>query len=274
MHVCDLRDQFLLGLDSRYALHFGLQRRDALFLDGRLVHTGRIIVADLDFDGAVVPRSLSLLEDVAQSVQVVLVQCVEAAPPRLVGWNGIVLHPVAAGVLIEIHAGIRGFIHGCYIETGDLFGGLGGRRIRGRCLGGGENRRKQYQESQESSNPHFCLARILSPCGKLLQSIATIGRTAFVPWKEETARSTGNTTTRAVRLRNWQPVSRDKVLLPLRRSSNGWSGISWGPGGRPRSGSASPPAIGRHCYTTKDLPGTCRRCLRPYPAGRRCYSGE
>jgi hypothetical protein len=48
---------------------------------------------------------------------VVFMQFVEATPLRLVGGNGIVLDPVAAGVLIEISTRIDGFIHRVYIEA-------------------------------------------------------------------------------------------------------------------------------------------------------------
>ena len=63
-----------LDLTDRYTLHLGLQGREALFLDSRFVHARSVIIADFLFDGAVLTRRLGLLEDVAQDIQVVLVQ--------------------------------------------------------------------------------------------------------------------------------------------------------------------------------------------------------
>ncbi len=100
-----------------------------------------------------------------------------------------------------------------------------------------------------------------------------IGPRASCGGRKLAKHTTGNTTTRAIRLGNSCRVSRNKILLPLKRASGGWSGISWGLCGRPRSGFVFPPVIGRHCCTTKDLPGICRRCLRLCPAGQRCCSG-
>ena len=254
--------------------HFWLQRRCALLLDGRLVHAGGVIVAHFLFDGGVLPRGLSLLQDVAQDIEIVLIQLVEAAPAGFVGWDGVVLHPGSAGILIEIHAGIGGLIHGGHVEAGDLFGKLGRRRTRGCGLRHGQNGSKQHRESQDHSDPHFCLAEEMSPrCKRWAERSQRIGPRASRGGRKLAKHTTGNTTTRAIRLGNSCQVSRNKVLLPLKRASGGWSSISWGLCGRPRSGFVFPPVIGRHCCTTKDLPGICRRCLRLCPAGQRCCSG-
>jgi hypothetical protein len=62
----------------------------------------------------------------------VLVDLNKAEPDRLVAGDGVVLHPVAAGVLVEIDAGVNGLIDIGDIEFGRrmLRGGAGCRGNR------------------------------------------------------------------------------------------------------------------------------------------------
>src|ERR1035441_3179941 len=92
-----------------------------------LVHAGVVIVADLLVVGrtaGIVGRGL--VQNVAQDQLIAFVQLVEPAPFRLVRRNRIVLDPVAAGVLVEIVAGIGGLVHRVQIEAGDVLNLLSG----------------------------------------------------------------------------------------------------------------------------------------------------
>ena len=76
----------------------------------------------------------------------------------LSGGNGIVLLPASAGVLIEIHAGIDGFVDGVRSKPGIC---LGNSEKNGRCcLGHGKNGGEQHRENKDNSNPHYDLVRV------------------------------------------------------------------------------------------------------------------
>src|SRR5271167_1988448 len=64
-----------------------------------------------------VPGRRGLFEDAAQIHQIVLVQLAVNAPRDLVGRNGVLLLPAAAGVRVEIDARIDGTVHGGDVET-------------------------------------------------------------------------------------------------------------------------------------------------------------
>src|SRR5713101_299856 len=118
-----LRDG-LLRLELRDTFQFGSERRGSELVNGSFIHAGRVIVADLlryRVLGSVGP--CSFFEDGAQLREIFVLQLTVGAPVRLVGWDRVVLHPAAAGVCVEINAGINGFIHGGKIEHG-----LGGWR--------------------------------------------------------------------------------------------------------------------------------------------------
>ncbi len=99
-----LRREPVDGLQQR------LDRLDALALDRRLVHAGRIIIADL--------RVTRLFQDAAIDGQIAVGQFVEARPARLIGRNGIVFPPTAASVLVKILARVDRRIHGFEIHAG------------------------------------------------------------------------------------------------------------------------------------------------------------
>jgi hypothetical protein len=52
-----------------------------------------------------------LVENAPEELLVLLIKLAVDAPDRLVAGNGIVLHPAAAGVLVEVHTGVGGLIH-------------------------------------------------------------------------------------------------------------------------------------------------------------------
>ena len=107
MIVRDGIDQRAFVLRGRNARQFRLQRVDPFGVRRLLVHARPVEVADLLLDGRTVcPPGRRLLQDVVQHVFIPLIQLDEAHPLRLVRRNLGVLQPVAAGELIEIHAGI------------------------------------------------------------------------------------------------------------------------------------------------------------------------
>ena len=87
-----------------------------------LVHAGGVVVAHLLLVGAVLSGRLCLRpgcraerRDCARPVR-------RSGPSAPCRRDGIVLHPGAAGVLIEIHAGIDGLVDGVQIEAGICLG--------------------------------------------------------------------------------------------------------------------------------------------------------
>ena len=111
------------------AVEFGRESRESALFDALLVHAGGVVVADLAGDGVAARVGFrGGFEDLAQRLLVALVEFVEAPPARLVGWNRIALQPVAAGVLVEILARVRGLIDRLHVET--HHGSIGRRRLR------------------------------------------------------------------------------------------------------------------------------------------------
>src|SRR5579883_884867 len=84
-----------------------------------LVHTGRVIVAEL-LRIAIARDRLAAgdaIEDVALDLEVALGDPGEAATPlRAIGGNGRVLDPVAAGELVEVVAGIDAAIERALVD--------------------------------------------------------------------------------------------------------------------------------------------------------------
>src|SRR5207249_4007106 len=63
-------------------------------------------------------RSFSrLLQQSAQECQIVLVELGVNRPRSLVGWDGILLLPSAAGVLVKVDARVDRLVHGADIEA-------------------------------------------------------------------------------------------------------------------------------------------------------------
>src|ERR1035438_5565521 len=116
--MCNLFGQFRFVAKLPYAVEFRLKRRQAKGVDALFIHASRVVIADLA-GHAIAPGVWlgGLLQDPAQGLPVALFQLVEAPPAPLIGGNGIGLQPVAASVLVEILAGIGGFIDGLDVET-------------------------------------------------------------------------------------------------------------------------------------------------------------
>ena len=138
-------NQLVFVGDSRDPVQLRLERRGALGVHPGLVHAGLVHVADLLHDRSalgIVGRCL--LQYLTQDLAVVLGQLVEASPARLIGRNGVVLAPVAAGVLVEVLAGVRGLVHGA--EVKGLGPGDGGVTCRcGRRCSGALGCRRGYR---------------------------------------------------------------------------------------------------------------------------------
>ena len=104
-----------------------LQGLCAELLDGGLIQARREIVANLLLRCvATVLLAGKLVEDSPEIALVILRELAVHAPPRLVGRDRVFLHPSATGVLIEVHAGLRGFVHRIHVEA---------RRVRKRISG-------------------------------------------------------------------------------------------------------------------------------------------
>ena len=112
--VVQISEQFgqLLGiLQFVDTIELGLEDRDAFLVDGGLVHAGGIVVTNLllvcecasDRPPNIAPGSCA-------GSLVAIFQLVETAPTRLIRRDRMVLHPIAAGELIEISAGVSGAI--------------------------------------------------------------------------------------------------------------------------------------------------------------------
>ena len=127
VQLADEHRQLRFVLERSNAFQHRLQRGRPLGVDAGLVHAGVVIVADLLVVGrtaGIVGRGL--IENIAQDQLIAFVQFVEPAPFRLVRRNGIVLDPVAAGVLVEIDARVGGLVHRIQVEAGDVLNLLSG----------------------------------------------------------------------------------------------------------------------------------------------------
>ncbi len=126
-------------------LNAGSSGVKALLLHQIGVHAGGKVVAILLFKRALgaCGRRVQFLP---QQVAVALAEQREGPrPAHLVGGNGIVLDPVAAGVLVEIRAGIGGLVDGREIEALD---GRGWRGFGGVGIGGGLRQGTAGREQQ------------------------------------------------------------------------------------------------------------------------------
>src|ERR1035441_2616447 len=138
-----------------------LDRREGLLFHHVRVHAGGIEVAVLFLQRSfwVFGGGVQILpEQVAMPLPE---QQKRPRPAHLVGRNGIVLNPVAAGVLVEVRAGVGGFVDGRQVEALDdrRGGGAGcvGWRGRGRLREGGtrgQQRGSQQQDGSETKTIH------------------------------------------------------------------------------------------------------------------------
>jgi hypothetical protein len=130
------RREIVRGLQRGDGLELGFDRLGAMGVDRGFVDAGSVKFADFLGDRvALACAGGRLLQDAAQEIQVVFVELAVDAPGGLVGRDGILLLPAAAGVLVEIHAGVDGFIDGFEIETGGIgeLSACGTLWTRGRC---------------------------------------------------------------------------------------------------------------------------------------------
>ena len=129
VQVRNLFGKLRLVLQVADAVELRLERRQPFGVDGLLVHAGEVIIADLLRHGVAMGIGLGgLVENLAEDLAVALLQFGEAAPPGLVGRNGIGFDPSAAGVLVKVHARVRRFIQGLNVEGNGLGRGLGKKR--------------------------------------------------------------------------------------------------------------------------------------------------
>jgi hypothetical protein len=106
------RRKFPYGLEPGDGIQVGLNSGEAALLYGRLVHTCGIKVTDLLSHGIPTLFGRSrFFQNAPQEIQVVLVELAVDIPSGLIEWDGILLLPSAARVVIEIHAGINGSVH-------------------------------------------------------------------------------------------------------------------------------------------------------------------
>src|SRR6185437_12006420 len=129
----DLGGELGGGLDAGEQIELGLEGLGAGGIDRGLVHAGGVVVADLLGDGVFLGGvGAGVLENLVKGFAVALDQLGEGAPLDLIVGDGMLRHPGAASVLVEVLAGIGGGINGREIGAG----GLG--RGRGRTTAGGE----------------------------------------------------------------------------------------------------------------------------------------
>jgi hypothetical protein len=127
VHLRDLVDQRAFVFDCGHAIQFRLERSHSLLVDRLLVHAGAVEVANLLIDAVTAgTASGSFLQNAALDTEIAFVEFGKALPRRPVGGNFRVLHPVAASVLIEVHARVGALIDVVDAEAGGRF-----RRRRG-----------------------------------------------------------------------------------------------------------------------------------------------
>jgi hypothetical protein len=155
------------GGEVRLGFHAGDGRQggpdgtDPRLLDGRLVHAGGEVVADLLGVG-VAPgvRAGRLLQHPPEEPLVVVLRLGVDVPAGLVGGDRVLLQPFAAGELEEVDAGVDRAVHHGRVEArrigqsgqgslrrGGLRGRGGGRRLRGQGRKRGERQDRKDGEA-------------------------------------------------------------------------------------------------------------------------------
>ena len=136
------RRKIVNAFDRLHLVERRLHGFGAKLLHRRFVHTCGVVIADLLGDGVRGLGGGCLFENSPQIVEIILVQLGINVPTDLVGGNGILLLPAAAGVLVEIHAWVQRSVHGRNIEAGDVRQGRLDSTLgrRGRIAGIGSRR--------------------------------------------------------------------------------------------------------------------------------------
>ena len=150
------RGEIALRFHPEYPLEMRLQGPPARFLDRGLVHAGGEIIPDLPLRGA--PPGAALRQDIENSPEETLVLARELAvyaPARLVGRDRVVPDPSAAGVAVEVDAGIGRLVHRAHVEAGRV-GKRGERRLRRES---GAGRAQEREEKPMRPGVHQILAR-------------------------------------------------------------------------------------------------------------------
>ena len=143
------RRQIGSALQGRDLAQARLQRARAGLFDGRLIHAGGEIVADLLLVGRAARRRLGILfEHSPQVLHVLAGKFAVDVPARLVGRNRIQFVPTAAGEAVEIHAGVSRAIEKLQLEARRV--GQGSERPILR----GEERRKEQAGNGQSAHIH------------------------------------------------------------------------------------------------------------------------
>ena len=115
------------------------QRLRAELIDGGFVHAGSVIVTDFLRHGVACGiRLRCFLENRAQLGTVIVFELAVSAPAGLVRRDGILFHPAAAGVGVEIHTWVN-----CSIHVGNFEYGLGSRVLRECGHASGQRRQKE-----------------------------------------------------------------------------------------------------------------------------------
>src|SRR5690242_15416926 len=121
MEVSNGWRQVTFVLDTSDPVELWLQRRRSLPFDGILIHAGGVVIADLlVYRAAFRIVCRSFLENVAKDKAIALGQFSVAAIGTLICRDWILLEPSAAGVLIEIPAGIGALVHQVGIKALEL----------------------------------------------------------------------------------------------------------------------------------------------------------
>ena len=132
----------LHGPESGDLLQRRLEGSDSKLLHRRFVHAGGEEVADLLLyrrpSGTALGR---FLEDSPEELLVLVGQLAVDAPARLIGRNGVPLHPAAAAELVELHAGIGRSIQRGQIQARRI-GQSAQRSFRRGCRSEGSGRRR------------------------------------------------------------------------------------------------------------------------------------
>ena len=96
-----------LSLSARDAVQLRLERLQTLGFDALLVHAGGIVVADLARDGVAIRRGLGgLLQDPRRTSRLRSASSEKRPQRDWSGGIGLFLIHVAAGVLVEVGAGV------------------------------------------------------------------------------------------------------------------------------------------------------------------------
>src|SRR5271170_1255842 len=162
--MCQFFNQRTLVLNRCHPIEFRFDRSKCFFVHRLFVHAGSIEIADALID-TVAARAASrrLFQNAAFDAEVTLVEFSEAPPGRPVGGNFGFLQPVAAGVLIKVHAGIDGLID--VVDTEAIVGLRGGRRL-GETANSGTNHENKNKEKTETAHNAISWGRLANALAK------------------------------------------------------------------------------------------------------------